>query len=93
MVYSQQSYSGRDQSPLRIVTQLRTTELLSVILNVNSPLVGGDCCFHSWQRCALRVKIGQGQLSRTMFRVNIVSQSYLERYRTDCPERIWRRMT
>jgi hypothetical protein len=43
--------------------------------------------------CALRVKIGQGQLSRTMFRVNIVGQSYLERHRTDCPERIWRRMT
>lgn len=43
--------------------------------------------------CALRVKIGQGQLSRTMFWVNTVSQSYLERHRTDCPERIWRRMT
>jgi hypothetical protein len=43
--------------------------------------------------CALQVKIGQGQLSRTMFRVNIVSQSYLERHRTDCLERIWRRMT
>jgi hypothetical protein len=43
--------------------------------------------------CALQVKIGQGQLNRTMFRVNIVGQSYLERHRTDCPERIWRRMT
>src|SRR5436305_15163781 len=38
--------------------------------------------------CALRVKIGQGQLSRIMFRLNIVSQPYLERHRTDCLERI-----